>query len=253
MKKIRYDLTPQYGEDEVCKVFTDKLNKYEVNEWKKGLKWSEVLSSLKKHLLQFEIGNDFTESGLLEMAEVAATALILCDYYKTFPQGDDRIIQPINKPIVALDLDGVIFDFDKAYKERFGVELSPFWNGNYRMSEHLSELESDKDFWVNLEVLNRPSFEVDYYITSRSICKEWIEESIQKNNLPCAKVYVVPWNTSKLPLLQELNVDIFVDDKFENYKEATNAGIFCYLMDAAHNKHYNVGHRRISNLNIPIK
>lgn len=252
-KKIRYDLTPQHGINEVSKIFTEKLDKYSINEWKKGLSWCEVLSSLKKHLIQFELGNDYTESGLLQIAEVAANALILCDYYHTFPQGDDRIIQPINKPIVALDLDGVIFDFDKAYREKFGVELNPYWNGHYSMPEHLKELESDKEFWLNLEVLNRPSFEIDCYITSRSIPKEWIEESIQKNNLPCAPVYVVPWNTSKLPLLKELNVNILFDDKFDNYKEATNNGIFCYLVDAPHNRHYNVGHRRIYNLNIPIK
>ena len=41
--------------------------------------------------------------------------------------------------------------------------------------------------------------------------------------------------------------------KYENYKEATDAGIFCYLMDAPHNQYYQVGHRRIYNLDIPIK
>ena len=41
---------------------------------------------------------------------------------------------------------------------------------------------------------------------------------------------------------------IFVDDKFDNFKECTNAGIFTYLMTAKHNEYYNVGHRRIHNL-----
>lgn len=46
-QKIRYDLTPQYGIEEVNKVFTNKLNKYNQNEWKYGMQWTEVLSSLK--------------------------------------------------------------------------------------------------------------------------------------------------------------------------------------------------------------
>lgn len=78
-QKIRYDLTPQYGLEEVCKVLTSKLEKYHENQWKYGMKWTEVLSNLKSHLSQFELGNDYTEEGLLHMAEVAMNALILCD------------------------------------------------------------------------------------------------------------------------------------------------------------------------------
>lgn len=252
-KKIRYDLIPAHGLLEVSKVLTSKLDKYEKNQWKYGLPWMEVVSSMKKHLTEFELGHDFTEEGLLHMAEVANQALIICEYYNIYPQGDDRIIAPVNKPVIGLDLDGVIFDFNKAYEERFQTKLVPYWNGNYQMNEHLKELENEKEFWLNLEVLNRPSFEVDHYITSRSIPKEWIEESLQKNNLPCAPVHVVPWNTSKLELLKELKIEIFVDDKYANFREATDNGIFCYLMDASHNQHYNVGHRRIYNLNKPLK
>ena len=77
-QKIRYDLTPQYGIEEVNKILTSKLSKYQENEWKRGMKWTDVLSSLKKHLNQFERGIDYTNEGLLEMAEVATNALILC-------------------------------------------------------------------------------------------------------------------------------------------------------------------------------
>ena len=41
----------------------------EENQWKKGMKWTEVLSSLKKHLNEFEMGNDYTEEGLLNIAD----------------------------------------------------------------------------------------------------------------------------------------------------------------------------------------
>lgn len=252
-QKIRYDLTPQYGIEEVSKVFTNKLNKYNQNEWKYGMQWTEVLSSLKKHLSRFERGKDYTKSGMLEMAEVAANALILCEFYHIFPQGDDRIMAPICKPIVGLDLDNVVFDFNTAYCKRFGTDMSPYWSANYQMPEHLKELESDKEFWVNLPVLHRPQFEVNYYITARNIPEDWIRESLQKNGLPCAPVHTVPWDQSKLKLIQDLGINVMIDDRYENYKELTNAGIFCYLMDAPHNKYYDVGHRRIYNLNIPIK
>lgn len=41
--------------------------------------------------------------------------------------------------------------------------------------------------------------------------------------------------------------------KIQNFREATENGVFCYLMDAPHNKYYDVGHRRIKNLKLNIK
>lgn len=253
MSNVRYDLIPVQGITEVSKVLTEKLKKHKVNEWKYGISWTEVLSSLKKHLTEFELGNDFTEEGLLHMAEVAANALILCEYYSIYPQGDDRIIAPVNKPIVGCDLDDVIFDFTGSYEKRFNTKLSDYWNGDYDMSSNLEQLKNEKDFWVNMPVKNRPSFEVDYYITARSIPVEWTEEAIQQNNLPKAPVYSLPWNISKIDTLKKLGVNIMIDDKYATFKECKENGIFCYLMNAASNQHYNVGHHRIYNLDLRIK
>lgn len=253
MSNVRYDLIPVQGITEVSKILTEKLKKHKVNEWKYGISWTEVLSSLKKHLTEFELGNDFTEEGLLHMAEVAANALILCEYYSIYPQGDDRIIAPVNKPIIGCDLDDVIFDFTGSYEKRFNTKLSDYWNGDYDMSSNLEQLKNEKDFWVNMPVKNRPSFEVDYYITARSIPVEWTEEAIQQNNLPKAPVYSLPWNISKIDTLKKLGVNIMIDDKYATFKECKENGIFCYLMNAASNQHYNVGHHRIYNLDLRIK
>lgn len=253
MSNVRYDLIPVQGITEVSKVLTEKLKKHKVNEWKYGISWTEVLSSLKKHLTEFELGNDFTEEGLLHIAEVAANALILCEYYSIYPQGDDRIIAPVNKPIVGCDLDDVIFDFTGSYEKRFNTKLSDYWNGDYNMNSNLEQLKNEKDFWVNMPVKNRPSFEVDYYITARSIPVEWTEEAIQQNNLPKAPVYSLPWNISKIDTLKKLGVNIMIDDKYATFKECKENGIFCYLMNAASNQHYNVGHHRIYNLDLKIK
>ena len=46
---IRYDLVPQIGLNEVNKVLTSKLENHEINEWRRGLKWSDAISVLKKH------------------------------------------------------------------------------------------------------------------------------------------------------------------------------------------------------------
>lgn len=248
--KIRYDLIPPKGIEEVNKVLTYKLQKYNINQWKYGLKWSEVLSSLKKHLNDFEQGRDFDKFGNLSIAEVAANALILAEYYSIYPQGDDRIIHQIKRPRVALDIDDTCLMFKQAFEEKFNIKLNNYWDGSYDMKEYLDQLKDDKEFWVNLKPLNIPSFEPVAYITSRSIPVEWAKECLEKNGFPCAPVYSVPYNTSKVGLLKDLKIDILIDDKAENYREATEIGVFCYLMDAPHNKFMEVGHRRIYDLNL---
>lgn len=198
--------------------------------------------------MEFKKGSDYNKEGLLNIAEVAMNALILADYYQTFPQGDDRIIKQVNNPVISCDLDDVVFDFLGSYESRFGVKLSSYWNADYNMPYNLKELQQDKDFWVNMPIKSQIPFEVDYYVTARSIPIEWTQEAIQKNNLPKAPIYSLPWNVSKIETLKELGVTVHIDDKFSTYKECKQNGIFCYLVTTDANKRYDVGHHRIKSV-----
>jgi len=60
-------------------------------------------------------------------------------------------------------------------------------------------------------------------------------------------VYVV--NGSKLDVIKSLNLDIFVDDKYDNFIELNKNGVFTYLLDKEWNRRYDVGHKRIKSLN----
>ena len=128
--------------EEVCKVLTSKLEKYNKNEWKFGLKWSDVLSSLKKHLSEFEQGHDFTPEGCLSIAEVAANSLILADYISTYPQGDDRVLH-VNQPRISLDVDDCCADFLGYFQQYFNTTLNPYWKGSYKMEEMLNKIKDD--------------------------------------------------------------------------------------------------------------
>ena len=213
-----------------------------------------MLSNLKKHLSNFELGIDYDDKGNLTIANVATDALILAEYFSINPAGDDRIFLPINRPVVALDIDDVCLDFIGAFQKKTGIKLNEYWNGSYQIKDKLNELSSDEEFWTTLPTKHLPTFEPDLYITSRSIPVEWTMKNLEKNGFPCAPVYCVPWNESKIDLLKEHNVSILIDDKVANYLDATNNGIFCYLMDAPNNQYLkNIGHRRIYDLNLQIK
>ena len=56
-------------------------------------------------------------------------------------------------------------------------------------------------------------------------------------------MHQVHWGQSKIELLKQFGCDIFIDDKYETFKECHDNGIFCLLMDAPHNKRYKTKYR----------
>lgn len=74
---------------------------------------------------------------------------------------------------------------------------------------------------------------------------EWLD----KNGFPAVPVYSVGHGVSKVDVAKRSGIDIFVDDRYENFVELNQNGICCFLFDAPHNQRYNVGYKRIKSLN----
>jgi hypothetical protein len=136
--------------------------------------------------------------------------------------------------------------------DKYGLEERPvFWNFDKEIGEKFRQLKEDKDFWLGVPPKIDPNslpFEPTCYITSRPIPTEWTEEWLQKNGFPARPIYTVGVDMSKLEAAKDAGIDIFVDDRYENFVELNRAGICTYLMDAPHNQRYDVGHKRIKNL-----
>ncbi len=138
---------------------------------------------------------------------------------------------------VFLDIDDVIFDWHRCYAERFDVPIPKEWDTSEEMGKRLKILSEEKDFWMNLAVKNRPNFIPAGFVSARGVAKSWTVASLAKHDIPGrSNVHQVPWGKSKVALLKELNCHIFVDDKYETFKECNENGIFCLLMDAPHNQ-----------------
>lgn len=255
--KTRVELAPAFAQEQYARVLTIGAEKYGDHNWCRGMKWSSVLASLERHLLAIKNGDDYDEeTGLLHSAHIMCNAAFLTEYYKIYPQGDDRAHKYLNNQKIGLDIDEVLSSFIEHYNSYYGEEIVPeMWNFCKNMPEKMKHLESNKDFWITMPVKTNPKdipFEPHCYITSRNIPIEWTEEWIKNSGFPTAPVYSVGFNNSKAETVKNCGVDIFVDDGFENFVELNNAGVFCYLFDAPHNKRYNVGHKRIYNLKILV-
>jgi len=254
--KVRFDLAPAFAQEQYAKVLTKGAEKYAERNWEKGMAWSKVLASLERHLQAIKKGEDFDpETGLLHSAHVMCNAAFLTEYYKIYPQGDDRPHNYLSTPKIGLDIDEVICDFTGGWHKKWGENPNPdMWNYDREMGKRFKEMASKKQldkFYLDLQPkINSVDipFEPHCYVTSRPIDTKVTEAWLKKNNFPEVPVYTVAYGTSKVDTIKKAGIEIFVDDRYENFVELNNAGICTYLMDAKHNRRYNVGHKRIKSL-----
>lgn len=252
--KIRYDLIPQFAEQEYAKVLTHGAVKYGEHNWTKGMQWSKVIASLKRHIAAIEKGEDYDgESGHLHSAHVMCNAAFLTEYYKIHPQGDDRQHMYLRDIKYGLDIDEILCHWTKGWCEKFGYDIPENWSFSYKNTEHFKSMSKEElnEFYLDLPVKIKPSdlpFEPHCYITSRSVPVELTMEWLQRRGFPTKKVYSVGLHQSKVDAARESGIDIFIDDSYTNFVELNKAGICTYLYDAPHNQRYNVGHKRIKNL-----
>lgn len=257
--KLRYDLFEPHAMKELAKVFTIGANKYEPRNWEKGMSWQSVLASLERHKEAFKKGEDYDqETGCLHMAHVAWNALALVSYYSIYPQGDDRPHEYLNRPKIGLDIDDVLCKWCDSWADKFGYNTPTSWYFSYNIKGDFQSMtqEEMEEFYLNMPRKINPEdipFEPHAYITARSIPKEITEKWIQKNGFPTAPVYSIGFGQSKVDVAKESGIDIFVDDRFDNFVELNKAGICTYLLTAPHNERYQVGHKRINSLKELIK
>ena len=254
--KLRYDLIEPYALEQLVKVFTLGAKKYAPRNWEKGMSWTSVLASLKRHTAEFEKGIDFDEeTGLYHAIHAAWNAMALVSYYKIAPQFDDRAHKYLKHPKIGLDIDEVLCDWVGGYMELRGMDKRPTaWLFDRELGEvfkQMDEAGTRDDFMLSLKPLIKPEdipFEPHCYITARHVPNEITMKWLDMNGFPTAPVYTVGPNTTKVEVAKASGIDIFVDDNFKNFVELNNAGICTYLYDQPHNHRYDVGHKRIYNL-----
>lgn len=140
---------------------------------------------------------------------------------------------------IGTDIDQVLCDFYGPYYNRFGQPKH-----EYDITRHvMRDLRTDKKFWLNLPLINRPDFEVALYCTSRVNRKAWNKQYIAKHGLPKAPLYqVYGYGNSKAPRIKG-RVDVFIDDSVHNFIDLNKNGVRCILMDTPYNQYYDTPYR----------
>lgn len=254
--KLRYDLLHPIAQQGIVKVLTKGAEKYEPHNWEKGMEWSKVIASMKRHIAAFERGEDYDpETGELHVDHIQCNAHFLSAYYKIAPQYDDRQHSYLKDLKIGLDIDEVLADWVGAWCELHNIKERPEnWYFFENIVEEFEEMRAKgtlDEFYIKLKPLVKPSdihFEPDCYITSRPVDTEVSKKWLYSLGFPVRPVFTVTPEKSKLDYARERNLDMFIDDGWNNFSLLNNNGILCYLMDAPHNRRYDVGHKRIKSL-----
>lgn len=146
---------------------------------------------------------------------------------------------------VSMDLDGCLCDFYGPYYARFGQPRQ-----DNEISYNVQNiLVNDKEFWLNLPVLNHLNFVPRQYTTARVIPKRWIKEYLEKELFPTAPVYQVPgYGISKYSRIKMGGCEVHIDDSLSVFFDLNKKGIPCLLLDSEDNQRWDEPVGRIYSL-----
>jgi uncharacterized HAD superfamily protein len=158
----------------------------------------------------------------------------------------------------GLDIDGVICHFVKGFYEWFNTPyIEPkAWEDPF-IFERFHQIIGEKYFWLELEPLINPftiKFPVECYITARPIPSYISYLWLINNGFPSRPVFSTGKDSQrhnpKVEVIQDLNLDIFVDDKPQHFFEINKycPNTTCYLMDAPWNQDVDAGELRLKSL-----
>ena len=148
---------------------------------------------------------------------------------------------------IACDIDQVLADFESAYNKYYNTDISK--ESDYNITKNVYKLRHNKEFWTNLEVIDRPNFVPCIYATKRVNLKSYTREWLLKNGFPDRPIYQTIYQYGNKADIIKGRCDVLIDDSVSNVYKCIKSGVPALLIDRPHNQ--SVGPEfRIYNLDI---
>lgn len=135
---------------------------------------------------------------------------------------------------IACDLDDTIFNFLGAYKNQFPGEKNLIGK---TITKNVYKLRTNKEFWENLELLERPNFTPHIYSTKRINSKVYTRNCLTKYDLPIRPIYQTICQIGNKADIIKGRCDVLIDDSYYNVVKAIRSGVPALLIDRPHNQH----------------
>lgn len=134
---------------------------------------------------------------------------------------------------VAIDIDDTLSSFYDSYQKLFPGEKNM---RNEVITKNVYSLRNNKEFWTNLEVIDRPNFEPHIYATKRINPKSYTREWLIKNNFPDKPIYQTYYQLGNKADIIKGRCDVLIDDSPSNVYKCIKSGVPALLIDRPHNQ-----------------
>lgn len=133
---------------------------------------------------------------------------------------------------IGCDIDDCLAEFMLTYLNRFGTPKK-----SSDITKNVTRiLINDKEFWLNLPVLNTLDFIPELYCTKRINSKSWTKQWLKNNGFPDRPVYQMYYQHGNKADMIKGRVDVFIDDSVSNFIKMNLSGVPCLLYDKEYNK-----------------
>ena len=136
---------------------------------------------------------------------------------------------------IACDIDQVLADFESAYNKYYNTDMSK--ENDYHITKNVYKLSYNKEFWTNLEVIDRPNFIPYIYATKRINLKSYTREWLLKNGFPDRPIYQTIYQYGNKADIIKGRCDVLIDDSVSNVYKCIKSGVPALLLDRPHNRH----------------
>lgn len=140
---------------------------------------------------------------------------------------------------IGLDIDDCLADFWGAYCKYFDVKNNPKMLQDHIITRNVQQvLSKDRDFWLQLEVINFPDFIPELYCTKRVNNKAWTREWLRINEFPDRPIYQMVYQHGNKADMIRGRVDVFIDDSLSNVLKCNKSGVPALLYHTERTKDF---------------
>lgn len=142
---------------------------------------------------------------------------------------------------IAIDLDDTVFNWGDAHEAYYKCRLSEL--SDSQITEQVNRLRLNKQFWSNLELLERPDFEYSIICTKRVNPKSYTRACLEKHGLPVKPIFQLYSQADNKGRVIKGRCDVLIDDSWFNVQQCLSVGVPALLITRPHNKHIKTPYR----------
>lgn len=142
----------------------------------------------------------------------------------------------MNRLKIALDLDGVIANFNFSYNKFFNTDINK--EEGFKITKNVRKLRHNKQFWTSLPIMGSINFTPYIYATKRINPKTYTKIWLEKNNFPIRPIYQTYYQNGNKADIIKGRCDLIIDDSISNFIDLNLSGVPCLLIDREYNKNW---------------